>query len=42
MIASGGCSALSLYNLLTNVRFLLFDVNLHQIELVKKKIKNLS
>jgi len=42
MIASGGCTALSLKSLFPNVDFTLFDTNKAQIELVKRKVEALK
>lgn len=42
MVASGGCTALSLKSLFPNVNFILFDSNPNQIQLVKNKIKALE
>jgi len=42
MIASGGCTALSLKSLFPNIRFQLFDNNPNQIQLVKEKVENLQ
>lgn len=42
MVASAGCTALSLKNIFPEVNFTLFDLNQRQIDLVKHKIKALE
>lgn len=42
MIASGGCSALSLKSMFPDIQFSLFDINPEQIKLIKAKLKNLK
>ncbi|MFY9589202.1 DUF3419 family protein [Rickettsia endosymbiont of Halotydeus destructor] len=42
MIASGGCTALSLKSKFPKINFTLFDINSSQIQLVKNKIKALE